>query len=452
MDRNRSTVVGVFENRSDAERAAADLRAAGFPDNAIGVAVRDGDNTGTMADTDTGSNAAGGAATGAIVGGILGAAAALLIPGIGPVVAAGALGGSVLTGAVAGAGLGALAGALIGMGVPEDEARYYEGEFSQGRTIVTVRADGPGQFQQARDIMMRYGAYDVENRQPVDSERGGSHAHTHSHDGGATMHSHPHTHPAGTPEQHDHSHAGAGAGHTPSGAMGGQTRMGQNADTVKLREEQLHVEKDRVQAGEVRIGKEVVEEQKTMNVPVTREEVVIERRPVNQPSDKPITGDTGVIEVPVTQERVNVEKETVVTEEIGVKKQVHQETQQVSGTVRREEARIETQGNVPMGGSMGNQVMTGSRSWESTMPTFRQHWQSNFGSSGGRWDEYEPMYRYGFDQYNSGRYSGRSWNDVEPEFRRDWESRNPGQSWDRASNPVKHAWDHLTGTPHTHTR
>jgi uncharacterized protein (TIGR02271 family) len=439
MDRNRSTVVGVFDNRSDAERAAADLRAAGFADTSIGIAVRGEDGTGTMADT--GSNAAGGAATGAVVGGILGAAAALLIPGIGPVLAIGTLGGTVLAGAAAGAGLGALAGALIGMGVPEEEAAYYQGEFEAGRTIVTVRADSTMQFEQAREIMQRYGAYDVENRRPVDSARGGTHEHMHGHAGGTEMHSHTHTHPAGQPEQHDHAH-GAMAGQA---RMGADTRMGENADTMKLREEQLRVEKERVQTGEVRLGKEVVEERKSVEVPVTREEVVVERHPVNRPSDKPITGDSRTIEVPVTEERVNVGKETVVKEEIGIRKEVHQETRPVSGTVRREEARIETSGDVPVAGQ-------GQRStWESAVPTFREHWQTNFASKG-RWDEYEPYYRYGFDRWNEGRWTNRGWTDVEPEFRRDWESRYPGKGWDVASNPIKHAWDHLTATPHTHTR
>jgi uncharacterized protein (TIGR02271 family) len=443
MDRNRSTVVGVFDNRSDAERAADDLRAAGFSDTSIGIAVRDGDSAGTHADT--GSNAAGGAATGAVVGGILGAAAALLIPGIGPVLAIGTLGGTVLAGAAAGAGLGALAGALIGMGVPEEEAEYYQGEFEAGRTIVTVRVDSPMQFEQARDVMRRYGAYDVENRRPVDSARGGTHEHMHGHAGGSEMHSHEHTHAAGQPEQHDHSHgAMAGQARTGQDAMAGQARMGENADTMKLREERLVADKERAQSGEVRLGKEVVEEKQRLDVPVAREEVVVERRPVNEPSDKPITGESRTIEVPVTEERANVGKETFVREEIGVDKRVTQDTQPVSGTVRREEARIEKSGDVNMRGQ-------GSRfTWESEMPKFRQHWQTNFASKG-RWDEYEPYYRYGFDRWNEGRWMNRGWNEVEPEFRRDWESRYPGKNWDVASNPIKHAWDHLTATPHTHT-
>ena len=116
--------------------------------------------------------------------------------------------------------------------------------------------------------------------------------------------------------------------------------MDEPADTVKLREEQLQVGKERVQTGEVEIGKRVVEEQKSVQVPVTREEVTIERRPVNQPTDTPISDDSRTIEVPVMGERVTVEKQTVVTEEVGVSKRVHEETVPVTETVRREEAVI----------------------------------------------------------------------------------------------------------------
>ena len=214
--------------------------------------------------------------------------------------------------------------------------------------------------------------------------------------------------------------------------------MDEKGDTVKLREEQLQVGKERVQTGEVEIGKRVVEEQKSVQVPITREEVVIDRRPVNEPSNTPISDETR-INVPVMAERVTVEKETVVTEEIGVSKRVHRETVPVTETVRREEAVIK-------GDVAGEQ-----HRWEDELPTFRRHWQSAYGSQG-RWEDYEPMYRYGYDQHASGRYSGRSWAQVEPELRKDWSSRYPNQPWDRAGNAIKHAWDHLTSTPHTHVR
>ncbi len=126
-------------------------------------------------------------------------------------------------------------------------------------------------------------------------------------------------------------------------------RSSERADerTIELREEELRARKERVQAGEVRVEKEVVAEQRTLEVPVTREEVVVERQAVNRPSDRPIGEATNeVIEVPVYEEEVTAEKRTVVREELEIGKRAVQETEQVSGTVRREEARLETEGTV----------------------------------------------------------------------------------------------------------
>ena len=117
--------------------------------------------------------------------------------------------------------------------------------------------------------------------------------------------------------------------------------------SVQLREEELRARTQSVEAGQVHVGKEVVEEQRALEVPVTREEVTVERRPVaRQASDTPIGEGDETIRVPVREEQVSVEKRPVVTEEINVGKQRVQETQQVSGTVRREEARVEGEGDV----------------------------------------------------------------------------------------------------------
>jgi uncharacterized protein (TIGR02271 family) len=118
-------------------------------------------------------------------------------------------------------------------------------------------------------------------------------------------------------------------------------------DRLHLREEQLQARTTPVETGEVTIGKEVVEERRTVDVPVTREEVYVERRPVDrQASDHPIDASDRTIEVPVREERVEVEKTPVVYEEVGVAKREVTETQQVNETVRREEARIEREGEV----------------------------------------------------------------------------------------------------------
>jgi uncharacterized protein (TIGR02271 family) len=121
--------------------------------------------------------------------------------------------------------------------------------------------------------------------------------------------------------------------------------------TLELREEELRVTKERVRTGEVEIGKRIVEERRTMDVPVTREEVVIERRPVNQPSDEPIGADARAIEVPVMAERVSVEKQTVVTEEIGVSTRRQEGTEHVSETVRHEEAVVGPEGDAVVRGA-----------------------------------------------------------------------------------------------------
>lgn len=84
--------------------------------------------------------------------------------------------------------------------------------------------------------------------------------------------------------------------------------------SLKLREEQLGITKDRVQTGEVEVHKDVVEEQKTVHVPVTHEEVYVERRPVEQSAaDTPI-GDDKSIRVPIVEEKVEVTKKPVITE------------------------------------------------------------------------------------------------------------------------------------------
>src|SRR5439155_5849335 len=98
--------------------------------------------------------------------------------------------------------------------------------------------------------------------------------------------------------------------------------------SMQFREEELRARKEPVQTGEARIGKEVVSEEKTMEVPRTREEVYVERRPVDRrPADKPIEGGGQTIEVPVREERVTADKEPVVYEEVDVGKRRTQETE-----------------------------------------------------------------------------------------------------------------------------
>lgn len=162
----RTTLVGVFEDRAEAEQAVVDLERAGFNAEQVGYAIRGADDVrgGMITDasgTKDGVGAARGAATGASVGAILGAAAALMLPGVGPVVSLGIL-TFAAGGAVAGTAVGGILGAMTGLGISEEEAKFYEHEFHSGRAIVAVKAGD--RASDAADILRRHGAYDLQNR------------------------------------------------------------------------------------------------------------------------------------------------------------------------------------------------------------------------------------------------------------------------------------------------
>ncbi|HLZ28543.1 MAG TPA: general stress protein [Chloroflexota bacterium] len=163
----REVAIGVFEDQEDAREAIGALKTAGFAGDDISILMPDRGETRAMAEQ-TGSHAGEGAATGLVAGGIVGGLGgwlvgigALAIPGVGPFIAAGALAAD-LGGAALGAGIGAIAGALIGMGIPEDEAKYYEDEVRAGRTLVAVQAGE--RLSEADELLHQYGAYDVEHR------------------------------------------------------------------------------------------------------------------------------------------------------------------------------------------------------------------------------------------------------------------------------------------------
>jgi uncharacterized protein (TIGR02271 family) len=316
----RSTVVGVFEDRHKADKAVSELMKAGFRQDQIGVAMRHAEGAaGATTTADAADSHAGtGAVTGALTGLGLGALAGLgvlagVIPVVGPAIAAGTL-GVILSNAAAGAGIAGLVGALVGAGVPEHEAKYYHDEFEAGRTIVTVAADG--RADEATAILRRHGAYDMSSR------------------GSAAVATQAAARTTGASTHATAAHA-----------------AGREADTMQVKEERLHAEKRPVETGGVTVSKEVHTETKTLEVPVQREEVVIERNPVHgrAAAGGVAAGDIREgeqLRIPVREEQVNVSKDAVVTEEVKVGKRVVQDTERVSGQVRKEEVKIEKTGDV----------------------------------------------------------------------------------------------------------
>jgi len=156
-----TTVPGIFDENEQAARAIEALKKAGFTDAQIGVASREWSRKLQDVPVEEQHTAEHGAVTGAVVGGSLGATlglvGALLVPGAIPILAGSAL-LSALGGGLAGAGAGAFVGPFLAMGFTEEDARQHAEHVQQGKTVVLVHA--PGRCDEARAIMVEYGAYD----------------------------------------------------------------------------------------------------------------------------------------------------------------------------------------------------------------------------------------------------------------------------------------------------
>ncbi len=180
---------------------------------------------------------------------------------------------------------------LSGMSVPQEHTRYFEHRLRTEHSGMLVTVTAPGREEEAAQILERSGG-----------------------DLGSAASS------------YDYGTA--------------QNTTGQQR--IQLLGEVLRVHKDRISRGEVRMHKEVITEQQTVQVPVTREELVIERVPVNaQTAVAGSIGETADIRIPLSQERASLDKQTVVREEMSVGKRAIDEVQEVDGNVRHEELRVE---------------------------------------------------------------------------------------------------------------
>ena len=206
---------------------------------------------------------------------------------------------------------------LANAGVPPENTGYYQQEIEAGNIVVAVQS--PGQQRQAREILYQHGAYDAS---------------------------------------------------TDVNRIGGGSRI------IPVREERLNVDKQIVQTGEIVIHKRIITENKTFTIPITREEVTIERLPMrgglastnerqavrndlvserNVETDRAdahvtdggeMLNNGGTIRILVREEQVSFTKQPVVIEEIIVRKQQIQEQRELSETLKHEEVRIEHSGNI----------------------------------------------------------------------------------------------------------
>ena len=163
---SKKSVFCIATSRNQAESIVDQLKSANFSNNDISVLFPDKGTTRDFAhekNTKAPEGAVAGASTGGVIGGALGWIAgigALAIPGVGPFIAAGPI-IAALSGAAVGAAVGGIAGGLIGLGIPELEAKRYEGKVKEGNLLISVHTECSEEITRAKDIFTKAGAQDI---------------------------------------------------------------------------------------------------------------------------------------------------------------------------------------------------------------------------------------------------------------------------------------------------
>lgn len=374
------TLVAVFDNNTDAQKAKDDLLASGFNSSDVRLAAGAGQASTSTSATTTHHDES--------------------------------IGDSISN----------FFSDLFGNG-SSDRSGVYSDAVSRGNCVLTVTTQSEDEVERAADIVEAYGPVDIDEKS---SEWSGSS--TTGMSAGAMA--------AGTQQtSHQSMQSGAnttmGAGSmSAQGMTSGSSRQFAETESqaIPVMREELKIGKREVQRGGVRVYSRIVEEPVDQSVNLREEHINVERRPVDQaidPSNIKAFQETS-FEVRESAEEAVVQKSARIVEEVRVGKEVTNREEHVRDTVRHTEVEVEKLG------------ATDDDSY------FRSHWNSNYASSGKSYDEFAPAYQYGSTVRNSEMYRGRPWDDVETDLRSDWSNRYPGSTWESVKAAVRHGWDRLT--------
>ena len=180
-----TAVFGIYKSVTHAEQAVDRISAAGFSSNDISVLLPDNQSSKEFAhekNTKAPEGTTTGVTAGGAIGGTLGLLAgigALAIPGVGPFIAAGPI-MAALAGLGVGGAVGGLIGALVGMGIPEYEAKRYEGRIKDGGVLLSVHCDTSEEVSRAKDLLKNTGAEDISSTGEASSDHPAPSATTHT--------------------------------------------------------------------------------------------------------------------------------------------------------------------------------------------------------------------------------------------------------------------------------
>lgn len=366
---SENTVVGVYDNYSDAKGAVEALIGAGFSRSRIQLNP-ESDSAGTASmtqDQDSG-------------------------------------------------GIGGFFRSLFGGNDQDEQYRdVYSESVRRGHYVLTVNAQSQHDVGVVTDIMNRFNAVDIDERASHWKSQGWS-----NYDDSA---------PRYTNEEITADRASYSSQNS-SRNLSGEKR-------IPVVEEEMKIGKREVERGGVRVFSRVRETPVNESVQLREEHVKVERNPVNKSASQ---ADMNAfkeesIELREKSEEPVVSKSARVVEEVVVKKEATERTEKINDTVRRTDVEVE---NLSASNSARSGTMYDTE--------FRDHWKTNFGSSGGRYEDYEPAYNYGSSMASSDRYRDAQWDEMEPQLRSDWEATHPGSKWDKVKDAVRYGSQRGSGT------
>ncbi|GAB3542729.1 hypothetical protein GCM10027343_15140 [Noviherbaspirillum agri] len=416
-----NTVIGVYDSYAQAQNAMNELASCGFSRNDMQLNP-ESDTTTTAAGSDTGDT---------------------------------------------GGGIGNFFRSLFGM---DDKSEYrehgdiYSEAVRRGSCVLTVYADSDEERERAIDVMNRYDPVDIDERSTQWRSQGWT-----GYDESAPMYS---------ADEIERERGLYAQGRTDTGMdLSGQSagtsatqnlQQGEGKTRIPVVEEELRVGKREVQRGGVRVFQRIREQPVNESVQLREEHVKVERHAVDKPASEADMAafKEGSIELRETAEEAIVSKSARVVEEVEVSKEVGQRTEEIKDTVRRTDVEVEqlgaagnaarTTAGTTTGTTAGSTASaTRGTDYADTMATgddsdYRTHWQSAYGSAGGRYEDYDSAYRYGSTMAGSDRFKNYEWTDVEPQLRSDWEANHPESTWDKVKDAVRYGAERVSGRSQRH--
>jgi uncharacterized protein (TIGR02271 family) len=321
-------------------------------------------------------------------------------------------------GALAGAPTGGLVAGLVKTHhMDAEDAELYAEGVRRGEALLTVQVED-AEVSRTRDILNQYNPTDVHGEASNWRSQGWSkfdESTTANPDDVKTYRS-----------SRTSSSTGMGAGATGTQA----TRTEDGKMVLPVVEEHLDVSKREVEKGKVHVYTEVTEKPVSTDVSLRQENVTVERRA----ADRPVSSTDAAFrdqsfDLTEKSEQAVINKSARVVEEVIVGKDVTQQSQTVSDTVRRTDVHVERD----------------SSDFNTYDTDFRSDFQTRYGRTGHTYDVYMPAYQYGYTVASDPTYSSHDWSTFESNARTRWEREHPDTLWDDVKDAVQYAWDKVRG-------